>query len=210
MTIGQRITMCRKALGLTEGEIALACGWDDPSTLNHYVNGRRQPPLKSVLSIAKVLKCTPGWLAFNEGYPPNYLSISFQQPGSFCFLSWEEFVEKSKNNEKFTAESFFTLNDLNSNSFVINVRHESIISINARKITIIPGDLLIVDPENKILEHENCYLIGEKDWKEPCIAQYIEMGNKKYFKIIYDQERIEFSKNIMVFGVIVLKVSYLI
>ena len=53
MELGERIKAARKAAGLTQAQLAAACGWDPPSRLANYEQGIREPSLADLQLIAR-------------------------------------------------------------------------------------------------------------------------------------------------------------
>lgn len=53
MELGERIKAARKAAGLTQAQLAAACGWDPPSRLANYEQGTREPSLADLQLIAR-------------------------------------------------------------------------------------------------------------------------------------------------------------
>jgi len=63
----ERLRERAKELGLPDAEIARRAGLQE-ARYNHYVNGRRQPDLKTIVTICKVLNLTPNdLLGFSDG-----------------------------------------------------------------------------------------------------------------------------------------------
>lgn len=59
MTAGQRVKEKRKALGMSQEELAKACGFKSRSSINKIELGQRGLPLRKVELIADALKLTP-------------------------------------------------------------------------------------------------------------------------------------------------------
>ena len=63
MDIGHRIRLRRQALGLTQQEIADLAGFaGGGTTVRHWEAGRRYPSTAQVLTLARILGRSPGWL----------------------------------------------------------------------------------------------------------------------------------------------------
>ncbi|HEY0860701.1 MAG TPA: helix-turn-helix transcriptional regulator [Pseudoxanthomonas sp.] len=60
MELGERIKAARKAAGLTQAQLAAACGWDPPSRLANYEQGIREPSLADLQVIAGQV-ASGGW-----------------------------------------------------------------------------------------------------------------------------------------------------
>lgn len=59
MTAGQRVKEKRKALNMSQEELAKACGFKSRSSINKIELGQRGLPLRKVELIADALKLTP-------------------------------------------------------------------------------------------------------------------------------------------------------
>ena len=60
VTIGLRTRERREALGLTQGQVAKRCGWDESGMMvSHFENARRLPSLTNLLALSRALGCTP-------------------------------------------------------------------------------------------------------------------------------------------------------
>ncbi len=70
-TIGDRIKQARKARGLSQQELAEACGWEHQSRISGYERmgrkGGREPSSEEIAIVAKVLRIRPAWLATKDG-----------------------------------------------------------------------------------------------------------------------------------------------
>jgi transcriptional regulator with XRE-family HTH domain len=57
----KRLTLRRKELGLEQSELAEATGLST-NTISNYETGNREPKLKTLVVLAKKLKCSTDWL----------------------------------------------------------------------------------------------------------------------------------------------------
>ena len=64
MTTGDRIREVREARGMTQQELALACGYTSRSTINKIEKGAYETRLSTLQKIAKALNCDPDYLVF--------------------------------------------------------------------------------------------------------------------------------------------------
>lgn len=56
MTLGERIKKARKAAGLTQAQLAAACGWENASRVGNYEQGAREPSLEDLGLIAVAVR----------------------------------------------------------------------------------------------------------------------------------------------------------
>src|SRR5699024_709068 len=66
MNIGQRIRNVRKAVGMTQPELARLCGWSGQSRISMYERNERQPSYGDLELIAGALG-RPPWFFMSEG-----------------------------------------------------------------------------------------------------------------------------------------------
>lgn len=67
MNIGKRIRETRRAKGLSQADLARACGWKQQSRVSNYERGTREPDHADLRKIAAALGTSPAWLAYEEG-----------------------------------------------------------------------------------------------------------------------------------------------
>lgn len=66
-TIRERLKQARKALGISQQEVATRCGWPRHTRINNYERGKSAPKdLDAIERLAHALDVSPGWLAFGE------------------------------------------------------------------------------------------------------------------------------------------------
>ena len=58
LTVGQRISICRKRKGLSQQELSRICGFDS-SIISRFETGERTPSFEKLLLMAKVLEVNP-------------------------------------------------------------------------------------------------------------------------------------------------------
>lgn len=65
-TIGERIRHARNAAGLTQEQLAVACGCTQRGTVSNWETDKQRPPVETFVPMAKALNVRAGWLAFGE------------------------------------------------------------------------------------------------------------------------------------------------
>jgi transcriptional regulator with XRE-family HTH domain len=75
-TVGGRIRAARESAGMTQGELAVACGWheesaDGQSRISNYERGKREPTLDDLVTLGRALKVDPAELAFGHPLQPD-------------------------------------------------------------------------------------------------------------------------------------------
>lgn len=66
MTTGERIKKLREEKGMTQEELAIACGYKSRSTINKFEKGICETRLSTLKKIAKVLNADPDYLVFGD------------------------------------------------------------------------------------------------------------------------------------------------
>lgn len=62
----RRLAAALSERGATQAGLAQHAGVN-PSTVSHWVTGRREPDLDTINAVAGFLRVNPAWLAFGEG-----------------------------------------------------------------------------------------------------------------------------------------------
>jgi transcriptional regulator with XRE-family HTH domain len=75
-TIGSRLRMARVNAGLSQGELAVACGWgknpiEGQSRVSNYERNAREMTLEDLIKMCKVLKANPAEVAFGHPLKPD-------------------------------------------------------------------------------------------------------------------------------------------
>lgn len=65
-SIGERIAQARKAKGMTQPQLAKACGWDSQGRVSNYERDKREPKSSDVRILASVLDVSESWLWTGE------------------------------------------------------------------------------------------------------------------------------------------------
>ncbi|PTY38572.1 hypothetical protein BGP77_11535 [Saccharospirillum sp. MSK14-1] len=64
-TVGERIKAARIKAGLSQGDLAFKCGWENgQKRISNYESGYREPGFSEVSKISRVLGLNAAWLAF--------------------------------------------------------------------------------------------------------------------------------------------------
>lgn len=71
VTIGSRLRMARVNAGMSQGELAVACGWgknpaEGQSRVSNYERNAREMTLEDLMKMCKVLKANPAEIAFGN------------------------------------------------------------------------------------------------------------------------------------------------
>jgi transcriptional regulator with XRE-family HTH domain len=75
-TIGSRLRMARVVAGMSQGDLAVACGWgknpvEGQSRISNYERNSREMTLDDLIKMCKVLKADPAEVAFGHPLLPD-------------------------------------------------------------------------------------------------------------------------------------------
>ncbi|TLX52054.1 XRE family transcriptional regulator [Pseudoalteromonas ruthenica] len=176
MNLGNRIIERRKALGMTQKNLAELIQTSQQS-LQKIEDGTTKNPRK-LIEIAKALECSPEWLQHgietNDNVIPGPLVksrlplISWVQAGA-----WSEIQEVSP----LEAEHFMCPVNCSEKSFVLKVQGISM------EPKFLDGDLIFVDPEARP-EHGSYVVARLDDENQATFKQLIIEGGQKFLKAL--------------------------
>lgn len=78
MTIGDKIRALRIERGLSQNELALACGYKSRASINKIELGKVDLPQSKIQLIAEALEVTPASLVFDASPPPDPQPVTKQ------------------------------------------------------------------------------------------------------------------------------------
>lgn len=141
MSIGNNIKKARKAKGLTQSELAIACGWvgdRQQGKISHYETGRREPPLNMLDIIAKALGVDITDLLESS---PNF-GASPPLAQSVPLLQWAQLNDRQSSSiDNWIACPI----PYNTNVFAVIIDDESMTAIDGRQ-SYPTGAILFIDP----------------------------------------------------------------
>ncbi|MEJ2046452.1 MAG: helix-turn-helix domain-containing protein [Reinekea sp.] len=75
--LGERLKNARNELNISQGELALRCGWENgQKRISNYETNEREPGYAELLLMSKRLGADPAWLAFGAEAKTNITSIN--------------------------------------------------------------------------------------------------------------------------------------
>ena len=205
-------------------ELALRCDWENQGRVNNYEKNRREPTLKDIEKIAKVLQTSPEWLAYEIGDAPSYLGISSIPEGKVPVIGWN-LVKKwresydisslvagiSAAGDAISRLQFISVPDKkNSKLYALRVQGDSMISAISGKASFLEKHIIIVDPESHPQNMD--YVIAlQKGSHEAIFKQYIVDGSSKYLRPLNPQyPLIQLDESIEICGVVIAHLDVLI
>lgn len=139
MTIASRMKQRRKALGLTQLELANSIGISQQS-IESIENGRTHKP-RNILELAKALQCNPEWLLNGKNIIPlaeitsNSKSIPlFNYTQAACYKENDLITDETSNYEYVLVN-----NSISDQSFALHIEGDSM------KPQFEEGDLVVID-----------------------------------------------------------------
>ena len=223
MSLGERITICRKSRGLSQMELAVACGWENQGRINNYEKNRREPTLSDIEKIASALHSSPEWLAYEIGLPPKYLPILSIPEGKVPIISWNAVKKWQKsynirslissdaaNNPTQAIEYISSPVRPKKKQFALRVKGDSMVSPIAGKLSFLESDIIIADPEKK--PESGNFVVALQNASEAAIfKQYIIDGNKQYLRPLNPQyPLITLDDTFKIYGVVIAQLNILI
>lgn len=201
MTLAKRLKSAREAKGLGQTELAKLVGITQPS-LHQIENGETASP-RLLKKIADVLNVDPGWLHYGTIIHPAY-----EKTPQF---TWEQIIDSLKNLKVLTitdSTEYVNLPKPYPNAFALKLRSDIGIIEPSPKALFVPDDIIIIDPDRKPNNNDLIIAMGA-EWFQPEILRYIIQGSGKFLSHSFKPER-ELKKNIKIYGVVIMRLNYLI
>lgn len=203
MTISERIKSRRKALNITQAQLASEIGVSQ-NAIHKIEDGTTKQP-RNIVEIARVLKCSPDWLLFGkEAVPPSEvgnISVGPEIKGFFPLISWVRAGAWSAIEEihALEAERFPCPVSCSANTFVLKVQGISM------EPTFRDGDLIFVDPE--VEWRHGAYVVARlNDQNEATFKQLVIEGSHKFLKPLnpnWPEQLIPINGNCTIVGVVI-------
>ena len=76
MTIGEKIRALRIERGMSQNDLALACGYTSRASINKIELGKVDPPQSKIQAIAEALDVSPASLIVEDTEPPDHPPLS--------------------------------------------------------------------------------------------------------------------------------------
>lgn len=215
-----RIKLRMKTLGMTQEELANQIGVTR-SAINHYLAGRRVPPLLQFVKMAEVLKTEPGWLQFGtnkknniehdeiiESHATKDMPTLYKIP----ILAWNQLGEMKSihklNPKKVTAWVPHLFTD-KLNCFALQIKGDSMTAPSGHMTSFKDGDIVQFTTDRKA-EHGNYVIAILSNAKEATFKQYVEDGGMKFLKPLNPQYPIiPIDKDTQICGVLTAHFSQL-
>lgn len=164
--LNHRIVLSRKNKGFTQKKLSELAGVSEP-TMNHYESGKRVPTVDTLLNLAKILNCDPGWLLtgqepFHKESEP--IKETEGNTGDFVFVPQYELgplgsgasIQSSQVVDHLAFKREWVVQELRSApDQLILIRCTG----DAMEPTIKPDDLLLVDKSPEKKREDGVYLI---------------------------------------------------
>lgn len=141
MTIASRMKQRRKALGLTQLELANSIGISQQS-IESIENGRTHKP-RNILALAKALQCNPEWLLNGKNIMP-LAEITSKSKSIPLFNYMQAACHKEKNvitEYQSDYEYILVDNSVSDDSFALHIERDCM------KPEFEEGDLVVIDPK---------------------------------------------------------------
>lgn len=104
--LGPRIAALRRNTGWSQAELAAKLGVS-PSTVGMYEQGRREPPVESLVALAELFGVTTDYLLTGKVQSPEEATLAGQALG--CILKEAEELLKNRKEAPFTRQELTLL-----------------------------------------------------------------------------------------------------
>ncbi|MBO1894199.1 LexA family transcriptional regulator [Shewanella sp. BF02_Schw] len=200
MSINDRIKSRRKALGLTQEQLAKIVGVSQNS-IHKIEDGTTRKP-RNIIEIARAIKCSPDWLLYGRDSSDfKNITPGPDIKGFFPLISWVQAGAWSSIEEihALEAERFPCPVACSNQTFVLKVQGVSM------EPTFRDGDLIFVDPETEW--RHGAYVVARLDeHNEATFKQLVIEGNQKFLKPLnpnWPEQLIPINGNCSIVGVVV-------
>jgi len=206
-----RAKLCRKALGLSQQQVADAIGIEQPNYAKFELGRVKSPAFIEELST--FYKCSPGWLHYGEGFSPEYLAnkeIQEYRSGKVPLVIWHQ-IPNIYNHPELLFDKTTCFID-------ITFQTEKDLFASIIPKTIIPGkstgffqpdDMLLISPTRKP-NSAQYIVIQEEGWLEPIFVQYWVQGDTPAIKLDSDLHLRKLTDDIQICGVVVARLNIFI
>lgn len=180
MDISNRIKAKMNSLNLRAVDIVKSANVSK-GTVSQWMNGIAKPSGQNIITLSKVLECSPDWLLSGKGastLEKSNVEAGPELHGQYPVLSWVQAGDWSSIYEeanRYNAEHYPCPVKCSDNTFLLKVRGMSM------SPTFNEGELLFIDPEVEPINGK--YIIARlDDDNEATFKQLIIEGNQKYLK----------------------------
>ncbi len=213
-TIGHRIREEREKSGLTQPQLAEACGWESQGRISNYENGLREPKLEDLKHISNALKIPTSKLLVDylkeDSAIYNVSTVNneiLEKRLDVPLLTWVSAGAWLNNQGSFTeadAERWLPCPVAHSKmTFALKVEGDSMTSPYPNDKSYPHGTLIYVDPERTVVN--GCRVVALlKNQQAYTFKRYVEDAGRKYLKPLNPTyESILITDDIEIVGVVI-------
>lgn len=191
--IGARIKSARKARGLTQEQLAEACGWSGQSRIGNYETGKREPSAADMQLIAAALGIPVTYLWVGPEappirvgepavpYPPNRGETALDIPIVDIATVGDEFLRQDSGPAMMAADWTICPVKHGVRTFAFRMPDDSMTAASAKSI---PKDFFLwVDPDQRESEHDKPVL-ARLDGGQLVVAQYMRQAGREWLHLL--------------------------
>lgn len=208
MTRGQRIKARRESLGMSQQDLADACGWKSKSRISNYETDFREPDARDIQKMARALETTAAWLDYGDTQPPQKITGGEALTRSIPVISladvitWPSCMEATRDTKKETVPMYAKEYE---NCYAIRITNDLMISSSSTEESVRPGEVIIVDPRQKPKDGK-LVIAYKKGSDEAMFKKYAVDGSDRY---LYSLKKpgpkpIKMDETVEIRGVVVL------
>jgi SOS-response transcriptional repressor LexA len=197
-SFGQRLKKLRKAAGLSQAQLAEACGWKSQSRVGNYETDTREPSFADLQTLADALgKSTHDLMVVSEpiravsdplkarsqeSFDANVEPAfhPYKKASAYPVISWIAAGERSQSPEQYVPGSGLAFeSDQNAGEYGywLEVKGGSMTSTTSP--TFLPGTYVLVQPEGFDLVSGKYYIAQHRDG-ETTFKQYVYDAGREY------------------------------
>lgn len=206
-TLGSRIAHYRKKVGLSQKELATACGWGSQSRVGNYEKDTREPSLEDIAVIAKALGITSEDLIFRTEHGNTQVTQQpYREPRGYPVISWVAagtWADSCENPPLEEAEDWLDSSEMAGPcGYWLEIDGESMVS--PAGFSFPPGTRILIQPEGFDLISGKLYVAKLLTTGETTFKQYARDAGIEYLRPLNPSFRtLEVDENVRIIGRVV-------
>ena len=193
-TIGKRIKLLRKRLGLTQKKLADNAGVSSTSIV-YWERNETEPKNKHLSSLAKALDCAPDYLLHGatSGKQGSIASVHSRVPS----INWDAVLEHGVDEEIEAEDWLYYPKQCGSRTFALTVSNDSMVSPHPNNKSYPTGTIIFVDPDlpikagsRVIAQVGNAAQVTFKEYREDGGNSYLIPINSQYPTTTVDDDTV--------------------
>lgn len=209
-TLGSRIAHFRKLAGLSQGELARACGWKSQSRVGNYEKDTREPSLDDIAVMARAVGVSPETLLVGsaDGMGNTRPTAQpYKEAKGYPLISWiaaGAWQESCDNFHPGDADEWLESNaDAGPHGYWLEVKGLSMVAA-GETISFPPRMRILVRPEGFDLVSGKFYIARMGDTGETTFKQYVRDAGTEYLQPLNPSYKtMEMGEGVQIIGRVV-------